>query len=168
MPITPSSFLRRAALPAVGLLAGSAFAVSAADGQTGRTLEFSGAAPAARELNEIDARPRGLSIGDQAVAAIMLRQDGGIAGRAHVRCTIIDRRYGGQDCDLVLVLRDGTITASGGGLHRLLPGQPSSPPHAPDVYAVTGGTGAYAAASGTLSMQDHDDDSSAITLSIQR
>jgi hypothetical protein len=64
------------------------------------------------------------------------------------------------------VLRDGTITASGGGLDRLLPGQPPSRPDTADEYAVTGGTGAYRGASGTLYWLPHDDDSSAITLSI--
>ena len=44
---------------------------------------------------------------------------GRVARRAHVICTIIDRSYEGQDCDFVLVFRDGTITASGGGLDRL-------------------------------------------------
>ena len=166
MSITPSSFLRRAALPAVSLLAGSALAVSAADGQTGRTLEFAGSAPVPRDLKQVDVRPRGLSIGDHSLAAVTLRAGDRIAGRAHVICTIIDRRYEGQDCHWVLVFRDGTITASGGGLGRLLPGQPTSPPHAPDEYAVTGGTGAYRGASGTLAMEAHDDDSSTITLSI--
>ena len=87
-------------------------------------------------------------------------------GRGHATCTIIDRRYAGQDCDFVLVLSDGTVTASGGGLDRLLPGQSPSPPHAPDEFAVTGGTGAYRDASGTLSLQEHADGSSTLTVSL--
>ena len=153
MSITPT-FLRRAALPAAGLLVGSALAVSAADGQTGRTLVFTGpSGHNPREEKQIDVRPRGLSIGDHYVVAGSLRADGRIAGRAHASCTIIDRSYKGQDCDFVLVFADGTITASGGGLNRRLPGQPPSPPHAPDEFAITGGTGAYERASGTLSLQ---------------
>lgn len=153
-------------MPAAALFVGSALAISAADGQTARTLKFEGSAPVPRDFKQVDVRPRGLSNGDHFIAAITLRAGDRIAGRAHVICTIIDRGYQGQDCNWVLVFRDGTITASGGGLDRLLPGQATPPPHAPDEYAITGGTGAYRAASGTLAMQAHDDDSSTITLSL--
>ena len=122
MPITRSSFLRRATVPTVAVALISALLVTAADGQTGRLLEFAGSAPAPREFKQVDVGPRGLSIGDYFVGAITLRSAGRIAGRAHVICTIVDRRYEGQDCDFVLVFRDGTVTASGGGLDRLLPG----------------------------------------------
>jgi hypothetical protein len=159
--------LHRALLPAAALLAGSALAVSAADGQTGQTLNFNGSAPTARDVKQVDVRPHGRpSTGDQIIGAVALRQDGRLAGRLHLICTILDRSYEGQDCQFVLVLRDGTITASGGGLDRLLPGQRPSPPHSPDEYAITGGTGTYHGASGTMSMQAHRDDSSAITLSL--
>ena len=166
MPITRSSILRRATVPAVGVALVSALVVTGADGQTGRVLEFAGTAPAPREVKQVDLRPRGLSLGDSFIAAITLRSAGRIAGRAHVRCTIVDRRYEGQDCDFVLVFRDGTVTASGGGLDRLLPGQSPPPDDAADEYAITGGTGAYRGASGVLSMRSHDDDSSTITLSL--
>jgi hypothetical protein len=166
MPINHRSILRRATIPAAALLVGSALAISAADGQTARTLTFAGSSPVPRDFKQVDLRPPGFSNGDHFLAAITLRAGGRIAGRAHVICTIIDRRYQGQDCNWVLVFRDGTITASGGGLDRLLPGQPTPPPHAPDEYAITGGTGAYHGASGTLTMQTHKDDSSTITLSI--
>jgi|tagenome__1003787_1003787.scaffolds.fasta_scaffold20974779_3 hypothetical protein len=159
--------LHLALLPAAALLAGSALAVPAADGQNGRTLEFDGSAPTARDVKQFDVRPHGRpTTGDQIIGAIALRQHGRLTGRLHVICTILDRSYKGQDCQFVLVLRDGTITASGGGLDRLLPGQRPSPPHSPDEYAITGGTGAYHGASGTMSMKAHRDDSSAITLSL--
>ena len=63
---------------------------------------------------------------------------------------IVDRRYEGQDCEIVLVLRDGTLTAAGGGLDRRLPGAPKDPDERTDEYGITGGTGAYAGASGVL------------------
>ena len=66
----------------------------------------------------------------------------------------------------MLVFSDGTVTASGGGLDRLLPKQSPPTKGAADEYAITGGTGAYRGASGVLSMQSHDDDSSTITLSL--
>ena len=169
-PVAPS-LLRRAMLPAAALLIGSAFAVSHADGQTARTLVLTSGPPPAGEaedgdFKQIDVRPRGLSPGDSFLAAGTLRDNGHVAARGHVICTVIDHSYRGQDCQFVLVFRDGTITASGGGINRLLPGQRPSPPHSPDEYAITGGTGAYRGASGTMSMQNHPDDSSTITLSL--
>jgi len=161
-------FTRRATLPALALLLGSGIAISTAGGQSARTLVFSSPAPIAREFKQVDARPRGLSIGDHFVGAVSLREDDRIAGRMHVACTSIDRRYKGQDCDLVLVLRDGTVTASGGGLDRPLPGRRPSSPRDSDELAITGGTGAYRGASGVLSWQAHADDSSTITLSLGR
>lgn len=166
MPTTPSSFLRRATVPAVGVALACALVVTAADGQTGSTLELAGSAPVPREVKQVDLGPRGLSNGDYFVAAITLRSADRIAGRAHVICTIVDRRYQGQDCDFVLLFRDGTVTASGGGLDRLLPAQSPPPDDAADEYAITGGTGAYQGASGVLSMRSHNDDSSTITLSL--
>jgi hypothetical protein len=158
------SIMSRATAPVVALLIGSAIAVSAADGQTGRTLEFAGSIP--RDGKTTDVRPRGTSTGDQFLVAVNLRTDGRVAGRGHFICTVIDNRYEGQDCQIVLVLRDGTVTAAGGGLHKLLPGQPADPAPFTDEFAVTGGTGAYGGASGTLSITTHKDDSSAITLKL--
>jgi hypothetical protein len=169
--LTASPTLRRALLPAVALLAGSSLAVSAAHGQTGRTLVLTSGPPTARDvkrgdLKQVDLRPRGLSPGDYFLAAGTLRENGRVTARAHAICTVIDHSYKGQDCHFLLVFRDGTVTASGGGLNRLLPGQRPSPPHSPDEYAVTGGTGAYRGATGTMFMQAHRDDSSTITLSL--
>jgi hypothetical protein len=151
-----TSYLRCAALPAVALLVGSALAISAADGQTGRTLVFTGSvAHNPREAKLIDVRPRGQSIGDHYLVAGSIRAHGRIVGRAHAVCTIIDHRFRGQDCDFVFVFADGTVTASGGGINRLLPGQ--RPSRAPDTFAVTGGTGAYRGASGTMSLETKGD-----------
>ena len=159
-------FLRRATLPALALVVGSAtLALPYADGQTGRTLTFHGSAPTARDVKPFDVRPRGLSTGDHFIGAVALRRHGRMTGRLHLTCIILDRSYRGQDCQGVLVLRDGTITVSGGGLDRLLPGQPPSPPDA-DEMAITGGTGAYRSATGVVAMQEHKDDSSTITVSL--
>ncbi|HEX2410720.1 MAG TPA: hypothetical protein VHJ39_06110 [Solirubrobacteraceae bacterium] len=98
-------------------------------------------------------RVRRQSIGDHFLVAGSLRAHGRVVGRAHATCTVIDRRFRGQDCDFVIVFADGTVTASGGGLNRLLPGQRPSPPHPADEFAITGGTGAYRGASGTLSLK---------------
>jgi hypothetical protein len=166
-----SSLLRRALLPAAALLVGSALAVSHADGQAGRTIVLTGPPPTPRDLKsgdfkQVDLPPRGLSPGDYFLAAGTLRESGRVAARGHIVCTVIDHSYRGQDCQLVLIFRDGMITASGGGINRLLPGQSPPPPHAADELAVTGGTGAYRGAAGTVSMQSHPDDSSTFTISL--
>ena len=140
------------AAPLAALLAAGAIAAASAGGQQGpRTLTFDGGGePLPRDGKQIDLKPRGISNGDQFLAAGSLRSAGRLAGRGHVVCTIIDRTYRGQDCHFVLVLRDGTITADGGGLDRDLPGAPADPRPLEDEFAVTGGTGAYEGASGTL------------------
>jgi hypothetical protein len=145
--------------PTVAVLAGAALAASSAGGQQARTLTFDGSAPARRDIRQVDLRPRGPSNGDQVIAAFTLRSGGRIAGRAHVTCLIIDRAYEGQDCQIVLVLRDGMLTAAGGGLDKRLPGQARDPDELTDEYALTGGTGAYEGASGTLSTTARRDDS---------
>jgi hypothetical protein len=143
--------LRALAAPIIPLLvAGGIVAASAGGEPAPRTLTFKGLdEPLPRDFKTVDLKPRGLSTGDQFLAAGSMRSGGRVAGRGHVICTIIDRSYKGQDCHFVLVLRDGTITADGGGLDRLLPGQ-HDPDPLQDEFAVTGGTGAYDGASGTL------------------
>jgi hypothetical protein len=158
--ITP----RALAAPTAALLAGSALAVSSAAGQDGRILTFDASAPVRSDTTQVDRKPRGFSLGDEYALAVSLRSDGRVVGRAHIRCVIIDRRYEGQDCDVVLVLRDGTLTASGGGLDRRLPGAPKDVDELTDEWAITGGTGAYAGASGTLATTSRRDDSAKMTV----
>jgi len=67
-----------------------------------------------------------------------------------VVCTINDASFKGLQCAIALVLRKGQITVEGGGLDRNLPHAP--PPGNADVFAVTGGTGKYAGANGTLTI----------------
>lgn len=160
-----STLIRRAILLSVVPVAAGAIAVSGADGQTGRTITLAADAPTRSNSRQIDERPRELSLGDRSIVALTLRADKRVAGRAHVVCSVADLAYEGQDCDWILVLPDGTITASGGGLDKDLPGQQQSPPRT-DYYAVTGGTGTYAGASGVLKMRSRKDDSSTITLSL--
>jgi hypothetical protein len=52
-----------------------------------------------------------------------------------------------MQCTLTAVLADGSITLQGASLSKALPGA-SAP--ASDVYAITGGTGAYEGATGTM------------------
>jgi hypothetical protein len=128
-----------------------ATAVRAAHGDTGRTLTFTVPPPAARDQHQVDVPPRGLSLGDQTVGAVSLRTHGQLFGRALVVCTISDASFQGQQCAMTLVLRNGQITVHGGGLDRRLPHSP--PLGGPDVFAVTGGTGRYTGATGTLTIR---------------
>jgi hypothetical protein len=127
-----------------------AVASHAAHGDARRTLSFTVAPPAPRDQHQVDVPPRGLSLGDQVVGAVSLRTHGELFGRALVVCTINDASFQGQQCAITLVLRNGQITVHGGGLDRRLPHSP--PPSGADVFAVTGGTGSYAGANGTLTI----------------
>jgi hypothetical protein len=58
-----------------------------------------------------------------------------------------DLKYEGLQCTLTAVLADGSITLQGASLGKRIPGA-SAPSQ--DVYAITGGTGAYVDVAGTM------------------
>jgi hypothetical protein len=95
----------------------------------------------------IDAPPRGDSVGDRFVFASTLRRDGALVGRMEGDCLAVDLKFEGLQCTLTAVLADGSITLQGASLAKHIPGAraPSQ-----DVYAITGGTGAYVGAAGTM------------------
>jgi hypothetical protein len=62
-------------------------------------------------------------------------------GRTQTACTVIDARHGRLQCTGTIVLPQGEIAVQGDG----------QPP-----FAVTGGTGAFAGARGTLDGSEHD------------
>jgi hypothetical protein len=141
---------------AAGLI--SAMAIRSAQGEVNpaqdeasRTLTFTAPPPPPRDHHFVDVPPHGLSLGDRDVGAVSLRRHGALFGRALAVCTINDGSFKGQQCAFTLVLRHGTITVQGGGLDRKLPHTP--PPSNGDVFAVTGGTGIYAGANGTLTIR---------------
>jgi hypothetical protein len=125
--------------------------VRSVQGQAGRTLTFRAPPPPPRDHHHVDVPPHGLSLGDRDVGAVSLRRNGELFGRAMAVCTINDASFRGQQCAFTLVLRKGQITVQGGGLDRNLPHAP--PPSDADVFAVTGGTGIYAGANGTLTIR---------------
>jgi hypothetical protein len=134
-----------AAAVAAVLVSGSAA------GHAQRTLTFTLPPPAARDQKQVDVPPSGPSLGDQFIVAGSLRRHGQLFGRALTLCEFNDATFQGQQCIVTLVLRNGTITAHTGGLDRRLPHAP--PPGADDVLAVTGGTGGYEGANGTISIR---------------
>lgn len=134
------------------LIGGAGLAVSA-HGQTARTLTFTASQPGRHDARQVDANPRGLSLGDGYVGAQTIRVAGKAVGRALMDCVDLDYRYRGRACTVTLLTRDGQIVAQGGGEDRPLPGH-GGDAGTGDTFAVTGGTGAYAGATGTLSARE--------------
>jgi hypothetical protein len=133
------------------LIGGAALAVTAqGQDQTTKTITFTAGQPARRDIKQIDIKPSGESLGDQNLGAVTVRRDGNPIGRLLSQCTAVDASYEGQTCTIILVTRDGQIIAQGAGEHRALPGQGGNPGNTDDVFAITGGTGIYAATTGTL------------------
>jgi hypothetical protein len=62
-------------------------------------------------------------------------------------CLAVDVKFEGLQCALTAVLIYGSITLQGASLSKPIPGATAP---AQDVYAVTGGTGAYVGAAGTM------------------
>ena len=145
-----------AAAAALAVLGASGFAATASGQATPRTLAFTAKAPAKHDTAQVDVKPHGLSGGDEFLVAQTLRAGGHVAGRLHVACTVIDVSYRGEDCRLVLILRGGQLTAAGGGLDRALRGVGDGTPGAGDDFAITGGTGDYAGAGGTVNVRGGD------------
>jgi len=116
------------------------------------TVSFTGKG-SSRDQKMVDVRPKGISLGDQFLGAETLRQAGALAGRMEADCVVIDRTYAGQACSLTLILKGGRVTAQGAGVDKRIPGVGGTTPPAGDEFAITGGTGAYQGAAGTLRLK---------------
>ena len=87
---------------------------------------------------------RGESLGDLLACRGALRNAGGKpAGRTHWTCVFLGAERLGEDCSAVVNLRGGTLQAAG----LLSNTNPRS------EWAVTGGTGGYAGARGTVALR---------------
>jgi hypothetical protein len=94
----------------------------------------------------IDVRPRGQSVGDRWLFSSSLRRDGRMVGRMEGDCVGQDPAFEAFGCALTAIFADGQITLHGAALGKPLPGGGGTR----EQYAITGGTGAYVGASGTL------------------
>jgi hypothetical protein len=142
-----------AVLAAVAVLAGvMVLPATGHDVKPTGTLAFT-AKGSSRDQKMVDVRPKGISLGDQFLGAVTLRQAGAPAGRTEVDCVVIDHTYAGQACSLTLILKDGQVTAQGAGVDKRIPGVGGTTPPTGDEFAIMGGTGAYQGAAGTLRLK---------------
>ena len=98
-----------------------------------------------------DTGAKGFSPGDTSVDVASLTANGKPAGRVHLVSTIIDANREGIQQDMTLFLPGGTIFATGGGTNKPIAG---GAPQSTQLAAVTGGTGSYVGATGTLEIVD--------------
>ena len=109
----------------------------------------------------VDARPKGPSVADRWLLATTLRQAGKNTGRLEADCVGIDKTYGVLQCSLVVILPDGRLTLQGASVDKRIPGAGGRGEH----YAITGGTGAYVGAIGTM-RRDGDGDRDTLTFTL--
>ena len=114
------------------------------------------------DYNEVDTGNKGESLGDRHVAAMTLENDGKIAGRMLMDCTGVDPTYEGQTCSGHALIDGGTLAFEHVGTHEPIPGVDPGE----EAYAVTGGTGEYAGASGEMVVGQEEDDAP-VTITLQ-
>jgi hypothetical protein len=110
-----------------------------------RTLTFTSTEKQGDE-HAIDTRPKGPSVGDRWLLASTLRQAGKVAGRLEGDCVGVDKTFGVLQCSVVVILPDGRLTLQGASVSKRIPGVGGTG----EEYAITGGTGAYQGATGTM------------------
>ena len=116
-----------------------------------RTLTFTSTEKQGDE-HAIDTRPKGPSVGDRWLLASTLRQAGKVAGRLEAECVGVDKTYGVLQCNVVVILRDGRLTLQGASVSKPIPGVGGTG----EQYAITGGTGNYQGATGTMRRTGND------------
>ena len=156
---TRAALLAGVAATAVTMLA--SIETTAVAGTEPTTLTFRGVVHP-RDLRSHDIRPRGDSIGDRHMASMTLRSGGEIAGRLEGICTTIDNTYDGHMCTLVVILPDGRLAFEGAGVRRRIPNVGGRG----DIFALTGGTGAYVGVDGVLKVEPGDN-GDIVTISLQ-
>jgi hypothetical protein len=105
----------------------------------------------AREVRQLDEddKPKGDSVADSFLLSSLLHDGSRIAGRVDGQCVELEATYHAQMCTITAILADGRISLQGAGLDKKLPGIGGTD----EVFAVTGGTGAYVGASGSMTIK---------------
>jgi hypothetical protein len=132
-------------------VAAAGIAVLPASGQdqpTTRTLTFVSTQKPS-DTKFFDARPKGESVGDGYLLSSLLHAGSKVAGRVEGHCFELDPTYQAQLCTLTAILADGQIELQGSGLNKKLPGVGGTA----EIFAVTGGTGTYVGASGSMTIK---------------
>lgn len=99
---------------------------------------------------EVDAKPKGPSIGDTWQGAGNVTENGARIGRVQLTTTLVDAKYQSGLQTGTLILPDGMIAYQGSGIGKKIPGIPFDGDV--NVYAITGGTGVYVGAGGTITL----------------
>lgn len=99
-------------------------------------------------------------VGDHYYSAMTMLDDGEVAGRALLDCMAFDPTYGGQMCSGVLLLDGGTLSIQNAGEHEPIEGVD----YGEESFAVTGGTGEYAGATGEMTVGEAEEGPLTITL----
>lgn len=101
---------------------------------------------------------RGDSFGDLDACRGVLRDAGSeaAAGRVHWTCLYLGSTRAGSDCTAVIRLRGGVLLAAGPLSHM----RPTS------AWAITGGTGSYAGARGTVGLRQLSETRTAATIAL--
>jgi hypothetical protein len=105
----------------------------------------------------VDAGRHGDSLGDETYCRATLRQAGAPAGHAHWDCVYLGRESRGEDCTAQAQLAGGTLQMAGVLSHT----------RARSTWAITGGTGVYAAARGSAAIQQLSATRTAVTIALQ-
>lgn len=159
----PTMFKHSTALTAAAIAAGSIIAIApAASGRSGSTTIRLTEVP--RNFQFVDVAPQDgtgkpPSEGDEFVIGGRLVRGGKRVGTSNLVCTVTQPGASGvSQCTGTLALSRGQITFS--GISRIASNH--------DVFAVIGGTGAYARATGTLASRQARGDNDTLTLRLDR
>ena len=108
----------------------------------------------------VDVGRHGDSLGDETYCRATLRQasGGAAAGRVHWDCVYLGAEPRGEDCTAHADLAGGTLQMAGVLSHT----------STRSTWAVTGGTGAYAGARGTVAVHQLSATRTAVTIALQQ
>ena len=151
-----------AALAVAGIGAAAALALPAGGPRTITLVsEIEPASLVTDDVAPLGKRP---TVGDRFIYTTALTRGGRPAGRGESVDTAIDAKIQGVLRVTVLLLPDGTITAAGATGNTPAGGWR---PEKATRLAITGGTGAYTGATGTLTQADVDDTHQRLTLVVR-
>jgi hypothetical protein len=94
----------------------------------------------------VDLPPKGPSAGDRIALSSQLHEAGKAAGRLEGDCVVQDKPFAVIHCGIVVLRADGRLTLHGAYAGKRIPHVGGMR----EEYAVTGGTGAYDGATGSM------------------